>query len=442
MPNLDPVVFLSPSAIGTAIEVTVASLASPTELNSRAASQGELIITRTIAAGTDDCVIYYADTTSDAESLPYIVGNLTAGVKFVAIAGRYRNATQAISSLTASRITTTDASKNLATPLTISVDQTITTTGTVASKATGAAGIALDKDSATGDFTMSLSPANLTANRRTTFGDGTFSFTGGGTLALGGFTLTVPATGTAGLLGTAQTWSAANVFSSTVELNTSSNGLTISKTTGTTLTVSSGTDSNSSITGCAVLSGGMGMSGGLFSWVTFNGAGLRANFRNNGTGNAYSELGCEQDASNYFKLYYFNSTYSSSGAYQAASALFEQTGGAGGLGFWLRSGGPLKVYDGAAAVTLQLSNAGDLTLAKTTGTTLTVSSTDAASVALSGGILLDGATTKTIKYTNGTANGSVATTLGSVGPTGSTAGDPQGWLRVNIGGTDRYIPFW
>jgi hypothetical protein len=65
------------------------------------------------------------------------------------------------------------------------------------------------------------------------------TITGGGTLALGGFTLTVPATGTAGLLGTAQTWSAANIFSSTVELNTSSSGLTISKTTGTTLTVSS-----------------------------------------------------------------------------------------------------------------------------------------------------------------------------------------------------------
>lgn len=43
---------------------------------------------------------------------------------------------------------------------------------------------------------------------------------------------------------------------------------------------------------------------------------------------------------------------------------------------------------------------------------------------------------------NGTANGSVATTLGSVGPTGSTAGDPQGWIRINVGGTDRFVPYW
>lgn len=39
------------------------------------------------------------------------------------------------------------------------------------------------------------------------------SITGGGTIALGGFTLTVPATGTAALLGTAQTFSAAKIFS-------------------------------------------------------------------------------------------------------------------------------------------------------------------------------------------------------------------------------------
>ena len=55
---------------------------------------------------------------------------------------------------------------------------------------------------------------------------------------------------------------------------------------------------------------------------------------------------------------------------------------------------------------------------------------------------LDGATGATIKYTNGVSNNTVATTLGSVGPTGSTAGNPQGWLRINVSGTDRYIPYW
>lgn len=39
------------------------------------------------------------------------------------------------------------------------------------------------------------------------------AFTGGGTVATGGYTLTVPATGTAALLGTAQTFSALKTFS-------------------------------------------------------------------------------------------------------------------------------------------------------------------------------------------------------------------------------------
>lgn len=53
-----------------------------------------------------------------------------------------------------------------------------------------------------------------------------------------------------------------------------------------------------------------------------------------------------------------------------------------------------------------------------------------------------GLTGETLKYASGTANGSVATTLGSVGPVGSTAGNPLGWLRVNVGGTDRFVPYW
>ncbi len=49
---LDPTVFLTSGAIGAAIEVTVANIASPTELNARAAAQGDIILARTIEAGT------------------------------------------------------------------------------------------------------------------------------------------------------------------------------------------------------------------------------------------------------------------------------------------------------------------------------------------------------------------------------------------------------
>lgn len=57
-------------------------------------------------------------------------------------------------------------------------------------------------------------------------------------------------------------------------------------------------------------------------------------------------------------------------------------------------------------------------------------------------LTLDGDSGKTLKYVNPTANGAVAVTFGAVGPTGSTAGNPQGWLRVDVAGTDRYVPFW
>jgi hypothetical protein len=71
---------------------------------------------------------------------------------------------------------------------------------TVGAKLESAAGIRLDPNAATGNFTLSLSPANLTAARRVTFPNADLTITGGGTLALGGFTLTVPATGTTALL--------------------------------------------------------------------------------------------------------------------------------------------------------------------------------------------------------------------------------------------------
>lgn len=44
-------------------------------------------------------------------------------------------------------------------------------TGTIASKQAAAAGISLDHNSATGNFTLRLSPANITANRRWSFAD-------------------------------------------------------------------------------------------------------------------------------------------------------------------------------------------------------------------------------------------------------------------------------
>ena len=66
----------------------------------------------------------------------------------------------------------------------------------------------------------------------------------------------------------------------------------------------------------------------------------------------------------------------------------------------------------------------------------------ATTITPSGNVVFGGASGNTLKYNTPVANAAVATTLGSVGPTGSTAGNPQGWIRINIAGTDRYMPYW
>lgn len=59
-----------------------------------------------------------------------------------------------------------------------------------------------------------------------------------------------------------------------------------------------------------------------------------------------------------------------------------------------------------------------------------------------GWFVMPGTTGNTLRYTTTDANAAVAVTLGSVGPTGSTAGNPQGWMRISVAGTDRFVPFW
>lgn len=88
--------------------------------------------------------------------------------------------------------------------------------GTIAVKPVATAGIKLDPNAATGNFTLSISPANLTGDRRFTLPNANLAITGGGTLGLGGFNLTVSATGSVAFLNVANTFTQTNTFKRSV----------------------------------------------------------------------------------------------------------------------------------------------------------------------------------------------------------------------------------
>lgn len=83
-----------------------------------------------------------------------------------------------ISGLTTSRIVDAASATTVETAAALSTDQSLTTTSTLTSKASGAAGIRLDHNSATGNFVGALEPMNLTATRRWRFADASLIMNG------------------------------------------------------------------------------------------------------------------------------------------------------------------------------------------------------------------------------------------------------------------------
>ncbi len=91
MPGLDPVSFLSAAGVAGATELTVSSLANPTELNSIGVAVPDWRLCKTVSAGTDDATLYRLDASSASVNAPYVMASVTAGLLWVAVAGRYAN---------------------------------------------------------------------------------------------------------------------------------------------------------------------------------------------------------------------------------------------------------------------------------------------------------------------------------------------------------------
>ncbi len=236
------------------------------------------------------------------------------------------------------------------------------------------------------------------------------TITGGGTLALGGFTLTVPATDTAALLGQTQTITGAKTFSAVLAATSA----TVGSNGGGALTVPNGGAFVGGSTYCPDYRV-TGTSGNGFRLTAQSGYGfvaLNADTTFSGT------CGFFGGASGDNNLYLLAPT-----GFAIQSRVNNST-----------------VFQSAGALNTSLQ---PFTVTDTTDST----SISSGSTTISGGlgvskrICLDGSTGKTLRITNSVAPAAVAVTLG-LGPTGSTAGTPQGWMRIDIAGTDRYIPFW
>lgn len=249
---------------------------------------------------------------------------------------------------------------------------------TISSKPNGLAGIQLDGNAAAGDFLLSLSPANLTAARRWSFPDRSDTVAGLG----------------------AQTFTGAQTISAGAAVSLSLSGPASTAGSSPDLRLMFTSDADA-----------------VFSYL------------------AYSHDNIAQAFDSYYNgASWIASNTSAAQVYKTSSSL--------------------RIY---ANATLTKGNSftpterfrldcatGDTSIFSSTAST----STTTGALVVTGGIgcggrvTVDGATTKTLKYVNGTANAAVAVTFGAVGPTGSTAGNQQGWLRVDIAGTDRYIPYW
>ena len=138
------------------------------------------------------------------------------------------------------------------------------------------------------------------------------------------------------------------------------------------------------------------------------------------------------------------SGYGTYGIFSGSSAIVYASNAAGISIMADNATGVIKFATGGNSEKMKIAATGDVSISSSTAST----STTTGALVVTGGIgcggrvTVDGATTKTLKYANGVANAAVAVLFGAIGPTGSTAGNAQGWIRIDVAGTDRYIPYW
>lgn len=374
----------------------------------------------------------------------------------------------------ASRVLVTNTASAVDSPTAISTGQSLTLTNasgiTTLQAATQDAVRLLGRAGGSSSRIQTITTASLSDSRTLTLPDADMTITGGGTLALGGFTLTVPATGTAALLAQAQTFSAKQ----TILLNGSAGSPAI--TSGGLYVYATGSGSNPGII-CYDTVNLVEMAFGAFGGSTIFGT-ITSHTLNLRTANAdrltISSAGVVSLTNTTDASAIGTASEVLAGGLSVAKQI--RAGGvvtvltSGTLGSPAVSSGSLYVqgngsssnpwigcYDNANSVemgfgpiggtallgtitshglNIRTANADRLTISS--AGIVSITSTNASAITCAGGISTGNTTlhTTTAALTNGAA-AQVGTLTNA-----PSAGNPTKWVPISDNGTTRYIPCW
>lgn len=178
LPLVDsPTVGVSGPNVAAALEQVVADIMDPSpELALRGTVFPDWCLAVQGTAGDDPATLYRLDNTASPTFTPYIVPSAVPGYMWVAIAGR--NMAQGIGSLGDIGCAGTVSGNVVQATSDVVAGGIVRALGVVKSLSNSGASIQLDRNGATGIFTGSLSPANLTANRRWTFPNADLTMSG------------------------------------------------------------------------------------------------------------------------------------------------------------------------------------------------------------------------------------------------------------------------
>lgn len=135
---------LASSGIAAATELTVSSIANPTELNAVGTAVPDWRLCHQNTAASDQATLYRLDASTDAVNAPYIMASATAGLRWIAIAGRYQNDSKNVQNiLTVGASLTVNSAATITGTLAASANLTVASAATITGTLTASSNLAV-----------------------------------------------------------------------------------------------------------------------------------------------------------------------------------------------------------------------------------------------------------------------------------------------------------